>query len=202
MTDPHPAVDPADTRHIVVMGVSSSGKSTVAEAIAERTTLEYADADDFHPQSNIDKLSNGVQLTDADRAPWLRALAQFIDDKHDAGVSTVIACSALKRSYRDTLRSGVPEAFEDPAAGRLERERGVEIVHLDGPIEVVRARMDQRQGHFMAKDLLQSQYDELEPLGPDEPGIVIDLTQEADAMADEAVDRLDLPRVNGSPAER
>lgn len=163
------------TTHVVVMGVSGSGKTTVARGIAEATGYEFAEADEFHPPENIARMERGVPLTDEDRWPWLTALAQWMEARSAAGVSTIITCSALKRTYRDVLRDGPPS---------------VTFVHLDGPAEVIRERMAGREGHFMPTSLLQSQIDTLEPLDEDEAGVVLDLRRSPRELIDEAVARL------------
>lgn len=150
------------TTHVVVMGVSGCGKSTVASGVAERFGWELGEADEFHPQSNIDKMSAGIPLDDDDRRPWLEDLAGWMAAKAEAGVSTVVACSALKTMYRDILRDGPPH---------------LGLIHLHGPIEVVAERLANRKGHFMPPSLLQSQYDTLELLEPRELGIELDLRQ-------------------------
>ncbi|GGL44638.1 gluconokinase [Phycicoccus endophyticus] len=160
------------TRHVVVMGVSGCGKSTVAEGISEALGLPFAEADRFHPESNIAKMSAGTPLTDADRRPWLADLAAWMAAQAREGQSTVMACSALRRSYRDILRSGPPQ---------------VQFVHLDGPSELISARMSARPDHFMPAALLQSQVATLEPLEPDEDGVVLDLRQDPDTLVDAAV---------------
>lgn len=160
------------TRHVIVMGVSGSGKSTIAEGIAERTGWTFAEADDFHPKANIAKMEAGTALTDADRWPWLEALGAWMRERSAAGESTVITCSALRRPYRDLLRTGLDS---------------LDFLHLDGPAAVIRERMGSRKGHFMPPELLQSQLDTLEPLGEDESGIVLDLTRTPDELVDEAV---------------
>lgn len=164
------------------MGVSGSGKTTIAQGISERTGLPYAEADQFHPQANIDKMSAGVPLTDEDRWPWLQRLADWMAEQAAAGRSSVIACSALRRSYRDVLRKGPPT---------------LQFVHLHGSPELIKARMAHRSGHFMPVSLLKSQLDTLEPLEPDEDGIVLDLAMPPEELIDEAVRRLDLPRAGG-----
>lgn len=163
--------DPSPTRHVVVMGVSGCGKSTVAEGLAEHFDLPFAEADSFHPQANIEKMSNGIPLTDEDRYPWLGELAAWIGEREAEGSSSVMACSALRREYRDILRTGAP---------------AVEFVHLHGPMEVIAERMAKRQ-HFMPPALLQSQFDTLEELEPDEAGVVLDLRKTAPELVDEAV---------------
>ncbi|TDB92475.1 gluconokinase [Micromonospora fluostatini] len=172
------------TRHIVVMGVSGAGKTTVAQGLAEVTGLTFAEADEFHSEANVARMRAGVPLDDDARWPWLRALADWMAGRHRAGVSTVLACSALRRSYRDLLREGPP---------------GVEFVHLDGPTEVIRERMSVRAGHYMPASLLDSQTATLEPLWPDERGVVLDLRLTTDALVGAAVEQLNLPLRAGTP---
>ncbi|MGH3314859.1 MAG: gluconokinase [Nocardioidaceae bacterium] len=162
-------------QHVVVMGVSGVGKTTVATALASRVGYEFAEADDFHPQSNIDKMSAGVPLNDEDRAPWLRALADWMRQRYDEGRSTVLACSALRRRYRDILREGAPDAF---------------FVHLVGDQALLLARMDHRN-HFMPSALLQSQFDTLEPLEDDENGVVLDVAEPPKSLVDRAVEAVE-----------
>ncbi len=154
---------------VVVMGVSGSGKSTVGAAFAQRLRVPFADADDFHPQSNIDKMTAGHALTDADRQPWLDLIGDWLGEHVDGGV---MSCSALKRAYRDRLRSHRPDTV---------------FVHLDGPLEVIARRQASRPGHFMPASLLHSQFDILEPLGSDERGVIVDVDQPIDAIIDRIV---------------
>jgi gluconokinase len=150
------------------MGVSGSGKTTLGRALAARLGVVYAEADEFHPPENIAKMSAGHPLTDEDRWPWLRAIATWIGEHEvDGGVVT---CSALKRTYRDLLRSGGPVFF----------------VHLAGGADVIGARLQARQGHFMPPALLESQIADLEPLDPDEPGVVLDVTRTPDELTEAA----------------
>ncbi|MDA2812341.1 gluconokinase [Nocardiopsis sp. RSe5-2] len=158
--------------HFVFMGVSGSGKSTVALRAAERLGLPFAEADAFHPEANIAKMSEGVALTDADRLPWLRSLARWIGEREAEGSSSMMACSALKRSYRDVLRSGAPD---------------VRFVHLDGPVGLIRERLSERAGHFMPTGLLDSQQATLEPLEPDEKGAVLDIAPPPEEIVEAAV---------------
>lgn len=160
------------TRHVIVMGVSGCGKSTIAVGIAEAMNLPFAEADRFHSEANVAKMAAGHPLTDSDRWPWLRDLSAWMASQADLGQSTVMACSALRRSYRDLLRSGPPS---------------MDLIHLAGPIEVVEERMRAREGHFMPTSLLRSQYDTLEPLGPDERGVVLDLRDTPDHLVTRAV---------------
>ncbi|WP_441248691.1 gluconokinase [Kitasatospora sp. McL0602] len=145
---------------VVVMGVSGVGKTTVARQLAERLGLPYAEADDFHPPANIAKMAAGTPLDDHDRAPWLAALAGWLGERRAAGEGGVVACSALKRQYRDTLRTHCPDAF---------------FLHLSGGHALVEGRLAHRAGHFMPASLLDSQYAALEPLQPDEHGTVLDV---------------------------
>ncbi|GIJ80454.1 gluconokinase [Micromonospora phaseoli] len=171
------------TRHVVVMGVSGAGKTTVARGVAALTGMTFAEADEFHSAANVTRMRAGVPLDDEARWPWLRALADWMAARHREGVSTVLACSALRRSYRDLLREGPPR---------------VDFVHLDGPTEVIRERMSLRAGHYMPASLLDSQTATLEPLWPQEQGLVLDLQLPSDVLAAAAVDRLGLP-VLGTP---
>ncbi|MFC6288045.1 gluconokinase [Nocardioides sp. GCM10027113] len=170
-------------RHLVVMGVSGTGKTTVAEALASRLGLCFVEGDSLHPEANITKMSAGTPLDDDDRRPWLETLAGLLASHHADGVSTVLTCSALKRSYRDVLRSRVP-------AGT------VGLVHLTAPFEVLRERMEARD-HFMPASLLQSQLDTLEALGPDEPGTAYDVTRPLDHVVTEVVGKV-APFVRGA----
>ncbi|MCU1686144.1 MAG: gntK [Amycolatopsis sp.] len=149
---------------VVVMGVSGSGKTTVGTALAERLGVEYAEADAFHSEANIAKMGAGIPLTDADRAPWLRAIAAWIGEHEATG--GVVTSSALKRRYRDVLRGGGPCWF----------------LHLDGAHDLLAARMNTRKGHFMPASLLDSQLADLEPLDADEPGMVVDAADPPDTI--------------------
>ena len=164
--------------HVVAMGVSGSGKSTVAEGVVDRTGWVFAEADAFHPQANIDKMSQGIPLTDEDRWPWLHELAAWMAEHAARGEDTVITCSALKRTYRDVLRADVA------ALGAGHR---VVFAHLDGSAEVIAERLEGRQGHFMPASLLQSQIDTLEDLEPDEDGVVLDLTAAPEVLVDQVM---------------
>ncbi len=161
-------------RHVVVMGVSGTGKTTVAVRLAEHFGWEFVEGDDLHPPANIAKMASGVPLDDDDRAPWLRAVGLVIARHHADGTSSVVTCSALTRAYRDVLRSHV----EDDAA--------VFFVHLAAPYDVLRTRMESRE-HFMPPALLRSQFDTLEPLGQDEPGVVVDVSQPVDGVVADAI---------------
>lgn len=149
------------------MGVSGSGKSAVGAALAQRLRVPFADADDFHPQANIAKMSAGTPLDDHDRHPWLEAVGEWLGE-HD-GTGAVMSCSALKRRYRDQLRHH---------AARME------LVHLDGSPEIIARRQASRPGHFMPASLLASQFADLEPLTPDECGLTIHVDQDIDAIVE------------------
>jgi gluconokinase len=160
------------------MGVSGSGKTTVGRAIAARLELAFIEGDDHHPAANVEKMAAGVPLTDDDRIPWLEGLAALVASHHQRGEGTVLACSALRRSYRDILRTAAPdETF---------------IIHLAVDVETLRTRMLARAGHFMPTSLLASQLETLEPLQDDEAGVTIDATRALAVVIDEA-----LAAVNG-----
>jgi gluconokinase len=150
------------------MGVSGSGKTTVGRELAGRLGVDYAEADEFHPQANIEKMAAGHPLTDDDRWPWLDAIARWIGEHEESG--GVVTCSALKRTYRDILTAGGPVFF----------------VHLTGSRAVIAARLNARKDHFMPPALLDSQIADLQPLGPDEPGIVLDIDTTPEALAEAA----------------
>ncbi len=166
-----------EPQHLVVMGVSGSGKSTVATLLASRLTWRFAEADDFHPQANIDKMTAGIPLTDNDRQPWLEALRDWLTTQAEAGRSTVVTCSALKRSYRDVLRGAV---------GR------VRFVHLAAPTEVIGDRLGHRSDHFMPVSLLSSQVETLQPLLSSEDGVTIDAEGPPESVVDAALIALSL----------
>lgn len=161
--------------HVVVMGVSGCGKSTLGSALAAALRREYLDADDLHPPGNLTKLRGGVALTDADRAPWLDAVADWMD----AHPESVVACSALRRRYRDRLRRvRCPVLF----------------VHLDPPRAVLVKRLAARNDHFMPASQLPDQLKALEALGPDEPGMRIEGAGEVDTTVEAVLARLEVGR--------
>ena len=162
-------------RALIVMGVSGSGKTTVGEGLASRLGWRYADADQFHPASNIAKMSAGHALTDEDRWPWLTAIAAEIDRVRAAGDHLVVGCSALKRAYRDVLVHGRDD---------------VRLVYLEGTQALIADRLNKRKGHFMPPGLLTSQFKTLEPPTPDERPIKVSIDATADAIVDDILRQL------------
>ncbi len=160
----------ASARQVVVMGVTATGKSAVGTRLADRLDMAYIEGDEFHPEANIAKMSAGEPLTDDDRRPWLETLARMLADNREAGVATVMGCSALRRGYRDILRGSMPSD-------------AVGFVHLTASFDVLRERMEHRE-HFMPASLLQSQFDTLEALDDDERGVLLDV----DAPLEDVVD--------------
>jgi carbohydrate kinase (thermoresistant glucokinase family) len=172
-------MDPGESpRGIVVFGVSGSGKTTFGKVLAERLAFAFCDADDLHSHSNIEKMRSGHPLTDEDRRPWLNAVGQRMSEVLRQRRGVVVACSALKREYRDVLREYEPATF---------------FVFLDGSHELISFRVDARQGSFMPRSLLASQFAALEPLGPDERGVKIDVGRETADNVDEVVASLSSP---------
>lgn len=163
---------------LVVMGISGTGKSTVATLLAERLNWPFAEGDDLHPPANVEKMAAGIPLTDDDRRPWLDRVGAWIRERVAAGRPGIITCSALRRAYRDRLRG------DDPAH--------VVFVHLAGSRETVAQRLAARTGHFMPSSLLDSQIATLEPPGPDENALTVDVVREAADQVDEIVERLGL----------
>lgn len=159
---------------VVIMGVSGSGKSTIGAPLADRLGVPFVDGDDLHPKSNVEKMAAGHPLTDEDRWPWLAKVGQALADAEGTGL--VVACSALKRSYRDAILSEEPRAV---------------FLHLTAPREVIADRLSHRGGHFMPTSLLDSQLDTLEPLHDDEPGAAVTVTGGVDAIIDDAVATLE-----------
>jgi carbohydrate kinase (thermoresistant glucokinase family) len=153
---------------VVVMGVSGSGKSTVGELLARRLNVDYADADDFHSESNKAKLHAGVPLTDADRLPWLYAIRDWLAERDRA----VVTCSALKRRYRDLLRRGAPDCV---------------FLFCSGDRALLAERVASRTEHFMSAALLDSQLAELEPPQADERAVTQDVRQPPEAIVESFV---------------
>lgn len=138
------------THRIVIMGVSGCGKSSVGAALGAALGIPYRDGDDLHPAANVEKMRNGIPLTDGDRWPWLDRVAHVLNDE----APVIVGCSALRRAYRDRIRSGAGGA--------------VRFVHLAGSRDIIAARMAARTGHYMPTTLLDSQFATLEAPGPDE----------------------------------
>jgi gluconokinase len=160
---------------LVVMGVSGSGKSTVAALIAEKLGWMFVDGDSFHTPEHVEKMHAGHALDDEDRAPWLARIAVWIQHRLEAGESGVVVCSALRRAYRDVLTGG---------------SRRVRIVFLDGEKALIAGRLAARQGHFMSPRLLDSQFATLEVPGPDEHPITVGVADPPEMIADRVVARL------------
>jgi gluconokinase len=159
------------------MGGAGSGKTTVAALLAGRLGASFAEGDDFHSPANVAKMAAGHPLDDDDRWPWLRGIRDWFAKELGDGRSAVVPCSALRRSYRDLLRT----------AG------DVQFVHLTGSHELLSERIQGRAGHFMKPAMLDSQLAALEPLQQDEPGFAVDVTPRPDQIVDEALHRLDNP---------
>ena len=156
---------------VVVMGVSGAGKSTVGILIAARLGCPFRDADSFHPKANIEKMSRGEPLTDEDRWPWLRAIADWIAQHRAAGTTCVATCSALKRRYRDLVTA--------------HQRDDVRLVYLEGDFGLIETRLKARTGHFMPPGLLRSQFEALEQPAADEHAIAVSI----DAAPEEIADR-------------
>jgi gluconokinase len=149
------------------MGVSGAGKSTVGRLVAERLGIDFVDADDLHPATNVEKMATGTPLTDEDRTPWLAIVGQTLADSESTGA--VVACSALKRDYRDSIRKSAPRAI---------------FAELYAEPELLRSRMTSREWHFMPASLLESQVATLEHLQSDERGLRVDAAEEPAALTD------------------
>jgi gluconokinase len=167
---------------LVVMGVSGSGKSTIGDKLAERLRWKYEDGDRFHPASNVAKMSAGQPLTDEDRWPWLRAIADEIERICKAGEHVVIASSALKRPYRDILVHGRPD---------------VRIIYLKGPQELIASRLALRKNHFMPPGLLESQFRTLEPPDASENPVTVSIDGSVETVVDDILRQLGLGPADG-----
>ncbi|MGO4596632.1 gluconokinase [Terrabacter sp. 2RAF25] len=155
---------------VVVMGVSGSGKTTVGAALAQRLRVPFADADDFHPEANIAKMSAGVPLSDDDRGPWLGIIGDWLASHADTG--GVVSCSALRRAYRDVLTAAATQAY---------------FIHLHGTPQVIATRVAGRPGHFMPAALVESQFETLEPLQSDERGSALQVDQPVDDLVTQSL---------------
>jgi carbohydrate kinase (thermoresistant glucokinase family) len=169
------ASSPRKSSVVVVMGVSGCGKSTIASMLAHRLNWIYEDGDWFHPQSNVRKMHAGEPLTDEDRWPWLHGIAAWIDATRRVGNHGTVACSALKRAYRDIL---------------VGERRDVRIVYLKGERDLIARRLAARDGHFMPPSLLDSQFAALEEPQPDEHPIVVSIVPHPREIVEEIVKRL------------
>ncbi len=158
-----------DPAVLVIMGVSGSGKTTIAVLLAELLGWELADADDFHSAASLEKMRNGIALTDEDRWPWLYAIAAWIDEVRRTGRRGIVTCSALKRSYRRIL---------------IGKRQGVRLVYLKGDRQLIAQRLSKRRGHFMPAALLQSQFDTLEEPGPEENPIIVSVAAQPTAIVE------------------
>jgi len=163
-------------RHLVVMGVTGTGKSSVAHVLQESLGWGFAEGDDLHPASNVAKMAAGIPLQDADRWPWLDAIAAWTSEQDLKGLSTIVTCSALRRAYRDRLRQAAS---------------GTVFVYLVGPPALLESRLQGRAGHFMPPSLLPSQLATLEPLQPDERGFEVSVDAPLATIADEVLAQLD-----------
>jgi gluconokinase len=166
------------------MGVSGSGKTTIAKALARHLGWRFIDGDDLHPPENVAKMHAGTPLDDGDRTPWLAAIAHQIDDWIAAGSPGVITCSALKRRYRDIIVGARPS---------------VRLVFLDGSPEVIAERLVTRSGHFMPASLLQSQFAALEPPTADENPVFVRIEKPVEAIVGDIVTALSLQPASMSP---
>jgi gluconokinase len=171
-------------RQVIVMGVSGVGKSTVAKGLSILLGWTYAEGDAFHSEANVAKMASGHALTDDDRWPWLRSIGVWMDGQIEAGKPSVVTCSALRRAYRDLLRDGRPQVC---------------FLHLVAAEGLVADRISHRSDHYMPGSLLRSQYDTLEPLGPDEPGVSVSVDGAAPVVLRRAVAALGL--TDGTPTE-
>jgi gluconokinase len=166
---------------LVVMGVSGSGKTTVAALLSRKLGWRFRDADEFHPKANIAKMKSGVPLTDDDRWPWLRAIAAFIDRERARGSYAIVTCSALKRRYRDII---------------VGKRQDVRLVYLKGDRALVAERLKKRHGHFMPAALLQSQFDALEEPSAVENPLTVSIDKAPEEVAKRIITKLGLVPLN------
>lgn len=162
---------------IVVMGVASSGKTSLGERLAERLGWPFRDADSFHPPENVAKMSSAIPLTDEDRKPWLAAIAAWIDELRTRGDNGIVTCSALKKAYREVIVGDRPD---------------VALVYLKGSRELIGQRMAARQHHFMPPALLDSQFATLEEPGADENPLVVQIEASKEALVEQVLRELRL----------
>jgi gluconokinase len=161
---------PPAARILIVMGVSGSGKSTVAAGLAESLGWVLAEGDDFHSPANIAKMHSGMPLNDGDRTPWLTSIRAWIDAQVEAGKPGIVTCSALKRIYRDLLAEGRPEVL---------------FIYLTGTVALMSGHLEGREGHFMPTALLPTQFETLEEPTSDEPVLVVDAARSIGAIVSE-----------------
>lgn len=171
---------------VILMGVSGVGKTVVGQALAARLGWAFEDADNWHSAANVAKMRSGIPLNDEDRKPWLDALNHGIREWIASGRNTILACSALKAGYRETLRSGVPD------------DASVRFVFLKASYEQIDARLHERRGHYMPESLLKSQFDALEEPPPSE-ALIVDASQTIQAVVDEIIARLHLATPSTKP---
>ena len=167
---------------LVLMGVSGCGKSTTGARLSKLLGWPFRDADSFHPQANIDKMSKGLPLTDEDRQPWLAAIAQWIDERLAAGECGIVACSALKRAYRRII---------------VGERAGVRLVYLKGNMELIGDRLSRRRNHFMPAALLRSQFDALEEPQGDERALSVPISLSPRRVVEAIVQELQLAHPAG-----
>lgn len=175
----------SELRHIVLMGVSGSGKSSFGAELSRLTRLRYLDGDDLHPPGNVEKMRAGQALTDDDRWPWLDLCGQAL---RDAPKGLIIGCSALRRVHRDRLRA---ESGQE----------GLAFVHLTGPERLLQARMEARSGHYMPARLLESQLNTLELPDADENAVTVNISQPVGAIASDIVAAMNLSRAEETKEE-
>ena len=161
---------------VIVFGVSGAGKTTIGKLLAKRLGWQFLEADDFHPRGSIEKMRDGLPLTDEDRWPWLKLLREQIERSLAAKENAVLACSALKRKYRERLRVG----------------DNVKFVLLRGDYALVEKKLHSRRGHFMNPDLLQSQFADLEEPESDEDAVTIELGRTPEELVEEIKTKLRL----------
>jgi gluconokinase len=172
---PSPSFVTSPPTVLVIMGVSGSGKTTIATLLAKKLGWDYRDGDEFHPQANVEKMKSGVPLTDEDRWPWLEAIARFIDDELARGSKAIVTCSALKRRYREIIIDG---------------RKGVRLVYLKGDKALLEKRLKKRHGHFMPSSLLQSQFDALEEPGPEENPLIVSVDGTPEQIVERIVEKV------------
>jgi gluconokinase len=159
---------------VIIFGVSGAGKTTIGKLLAQKLGWKFLEADDFHPQDNIDKMKSGIPLNDEDRSPWLDSLREQIKQRVESGEDAVLACSALKRAYRERLRVSAE----------------VKFVFLRGDYMLIEKQLRHRRGHFMDPDLLRSQFADLEEPEPNESAMTIELGRTPEELVQEITTKL------------